>query len=903
MNPPNDTPHAAPFLESLEPRLLLSKAGFPDLIVENLSVPAAAESGSSVQVEYDVTNRGDTPFPAYGADVIYCSRSRRPRWTELPQAYPVHASDIQPGASVHVVEDISLPSGVTGRRFVVVTANPFEMYDEGRQIRNNTAFALITLQPPPPADLVPVNLAAGHMMLGESADIQCTIRNDGPAVAKGGWEDSVYLSSNSRLDKKDILLTRQAHPADLPVGQDYTISISAVVPPEALGAKYLIVVVDSTGVVHETTGGERNNVLAVPTVVEGFRISDLYSGAFLPRSSANRLTIDSFTGGPGSVLDLCLTDYEALPLLPAGAVGDVWLVADLPIAAGLNKRGRLEIDTSGLPHGSYTLTATMKQDGVAVAEQTFRITLVDDVLRRTDRLGDTVGGDPYEVFNLEVGTAGDTLLFRLGTNYGEGDADFRLRVGRARTGPNVFGIAGGTRETAGGHTLTEGALYGGAVFAPGEVVPRYLSLIDTYSQELFGESFMQCLDHSGPEAWDYDLFGGVQLSALGSDVSRGVTLSWSMYCGNDYIEVPYKRSTGVSEWITKNVRDPELADLLTQVVTDDYQLSRTEMIALLREAGQDDGAVDRTELADLKAILKNAEYLGMPDYVRVLAEKVVNGDRANRMRPGSGEETVEDLIQKWFYGADRPETQYEYRRVEGELFQDGPLAQDVEDLIKYEDVRQGELADCYLMAAAAEVAYRSPQSIWNMFTDNGDGTYTVRLYTARGLDYVTVDSYLPTDSQGNLVYASYRDYYGNATNELWVPLLEKAFAQVARDNSYDAIAWGSIYGTIQNVAGDRTRSYRLGRTSDSVVEAFDAGEMIAFATKKKGEIVNPDIAADHGYALVGYDPVSQTFTLYNPWGMNASKPGLVDLTWDELRQDFSVWGRTMAPPPLTLVLV
>ena len=53
-----------------------------------------------------------------------------------------------------------------------------------------------------------------------------------------------------------------------------------------------------------------------------------------------------------------------------------------------------------------------------------------------------------------------------------------------------------------------------------------------------------------------------------------------------------------------------------------------------------------------------------------------------------------------------------------------------------------------------------------MFITNGDGTYTVKFYGPMGADYVTVDSYLPTNTYGQLIYATRGAVYNGANNEL-----------------------------------------------------------------------------------------------------------------------------------------
>jgi hypothetical protein len=56
------------------------------------------------------------------------------------------------------------------------------------------------------------------------------------------------------------------------------------------------------------------------------------------------------------------------------------------------------------------------------------------------------------------------------------------------------------------------------------------------------------------------------------------------------------------------------------------------------------------------------------------------------------------------------------------------------------DVHQGRIGDCYFLSALGEVALQNPTAIRNMFTYNGNGTYTVRLFDGTTPKYVTVDN-------------------------------------------------------------------------------------------------------------------------------------------------------------------
>jgi hypothetical protein len=349
------------------------------------------------------------------------------------------------------------------------------------------------------------------------------------------------------------------------------------------------------------------------------------------------------------------------------------------------------------------------------------------------------------------------------------------------------------------------------------------------------------------------------------------------------------------------------AGLRRQVRTSfqDGELDRNDMIDIFRKA-EDGGVVNGREFNDLQRILNNPSRFNMQDYVYVLSDKIVNGNLANinsgigNLEAGSSATQMEDLIGKWFLGSDRPDAGgYTYQYASGSLFQEG---------ISYQDVDQGAVGDCYFLASLAATAFGSSSTIENMFIDNGDSTYTVRFYNQGIADYVTVDSYLPTTGGGRFVYADTRNssygYYDDPSNELWVALAEKAYAQINESgwigqdntNSYEGISSGCIGYALEHVTASNASLFNS-LEFNSIVDAFNSGKLIGFGSKGENEVAS-NIVPTHGYSLVGYDSSTQTFTLFNPWGISGSyyeqnfKPGLLELTWSEITASFSYWDST-----------
>lgn len=90
-------------------------------------------------------------------------------------------------------------------------------------------------------------------------------------------------------------------------------------------------------------------------------------------------------------------------------------------------------------------------------------------------------------------------------------------------------------------------------------------------------------------------------------------------------------------------------------------------------------------------------------------------------------------------------------------------------MVSVSDIRQGDIGDCYLLAAMYSIARQNPQAIHDMMKDNGDGTVTVRLFSRNDQtnqlepNYITVEKSIP---EGEM----------HAEDTPWVQILEKACA-------------------------------------------------------------------------------------------------------------------------------
>lgn len=230
-------------------------------------------------------------------------------------------------------------------------------------------------------------------------------------------------------------------------------------------------------------------------------------------------------------------------------------------------------------------------------------------------------------------------------------------------------------------------------------------------------------------------------------------------------------------------------------------------------------------------------------------------------------------------------------------------------------VLQGNIGNCYLMAALASLAKTDPNYIKGMIKDNEDakdgtgGTVTVRLYDVSN-SYQLIpgkNSYNVKDFKANqmdikinksVAQKNGEDLY--AKNHLWVQMIEKAYAASGsqgnpHDNkldvkpSYQNIIGGSSAYAFEVLTGKKSSYTSIGTNSKAeeilqqIQEALDQGKAVAAGTRQltqeekkeaakeggghsAGEAKLQGIVATHAYSILGVDVGNQKILLRNPWG-------------------------------------
>jgi hypothetical protein len=218
------------------------------------------------------------------------------------------------------------------------------------------------------------------------------------------------------------------------------------------------------------------------------------------------------------------------------------------------------------------------------------------------------------------------------------------------------------------------------------------------------------------------------------------------------------------------------------------------------------------------------------------------------------------------------------------------------DGAQYDDIAQGNLGDCYFLAGLSALAQTDANLITQSITALGDGTYAVRFYNSNGTEsYYRIDAQLPVDSNGDLVYASLTQN----GSELWVALLEKAFAQFrSGQNSYSSIEGGYLQEAYTAITGQSYTSYTCRSLTAASIASTIQTALAAGHAVTAGSISTDSspIFGSHAYEIhsVEYDSATGTWyiTVYNPWGVDGtswdsnSDDGLLRLTAAQFKARF-----------------
>jgi Ca2+-binding RTX toxin-like protein len=207
-------------------------------------------------------------------------------------------------------------------------------------------------------------------------------------------------------------------------------------------------------------------------------------------------------------------------------------------------------------------------------------------------------------------------------------------------------------------------------------------------------------------------------------------------------------------------------------------------------------------------------------------------------------------------------------------------------LISVNDIHQGQIGDCFLLASIGEIALWHPSAIMNMIHANADGTETVTLHLAASGQLptygttqfrstaVTITNAFPSNGVNN---GATQDVV-NGVKEIWVQVLEKAIATLGGGYNYIANGDNPMIA-MEELTGQATTyiSSPASLTFSMLQGYMAAGDLIVMDTYSTGRLPY-NLVNNHAYMFESVTLLNGTpmIQLGNPWGYN--QPQLIPLS-------------------------
>jgi len=454
---------------------------------------------------------------------------------------------------------------------------------------------------------------------------------------------------------------------------------------------------------------------------------------------------------------------------------------------------------------------------------------------------------------------------------------------------------------------------------------------DLYADSGTGSLFKASFDLNG------NFVGGILLTEEGLTAEEKLS---GIDLNND------KNLSASSGW-TSVLKDVTFKAAVEGTLSSSGNLAYEGLVSLMngiieRHKANNNSPISSNEFDDLKALASRgkslfADKLGSvneADYLSYIFSAMVDGSVANafytggqttraplgNLAPNSTIANFEKLVSKWLLGGDLPTpsaggdsatgkastTIGVYTKTSGSLYLNG---------VTPDDVKQGAIGDCFMVAALVTVADVKPGAISEMIISNGTNsktgtqTWGVRLYDEKGkAHWVTVNDMLPVAESGSTSLIFGANPTRDLNGEIWVPLLEKAYAQantlkiLPRGETIGLNAYWAVEGgfgdPLSNILGggkvtaymyenyswadnpyvnpvviDRNDPAALKNLEDTLIAAINSGKPIWIGSGNTTQDAYGNILLTGGHAFTAQDAdktngTNASTNVFNPWGIS-----------------------------------
>ena len=298
-------------------RLHVDPVPFGDLVTSNVVAPDQVVHGSTVEVRYQVTNKGsattlgDTAAVNSWTDTVWLTvDKRRPSASkgDIKIGQITHTGHLAVGEDYLGTLNVQIPEGMrSGQYHLTVWSDTYDAIledtlavninpDDAGQVDNNNykARPMAVLGITPPDLSVTAAVAPAAAAAGAGYDFSYTVTNRADAF-DGIWTDRVWVANNADLSKATVrwLLGEYRQERSLGLGESYSVTQSVALAPSVAGA-FLVVETDIHNQVRETdeSNNARNAASVISTAPADLRVSSVVTQ---PENFSGEATLVSWT--------------------------------------------------------------------------------------------------------------------------------------------------------------------------------------------------------------------------------------------------------------------------------------------------------------------------------------------------------------------------------------------------------------------------------------------------------------------------------------------------------------------------------------------------------------------------------------------------------------------------------
>ena len=245
----------------------------PDLIAENVQIPALAFSGQTLSVDWQVMNigPGSTGMSSW-KDVLYLSENLELNYNDdIYLGETSNFSALDTGQSYVGSGIFNVANGFVGEYYVFVVT---DRYSSALETNNNNNQAVsagkVTIQLTPPPDLqVNAIVVPNNAFSSTPITVNYTVTNQGPGgTVSGSWQDRIYFGPNQSLNlAQATFLGSVNRNGNLLFNASYNGSVTATIPQGADGTYYVHVVTDYFNDEYEQANEGNNTSVSTPIQV------------------------------------------------------------------------------------------------------------------------------------------------------------------------------------------------------------------------------------------------------------------------------------------------------------------------------------------------------------------------------------------------------------------------------------------------------------------------------------------------------------------------------------------------------------------------------------------------------------------------------------------------------------